>query len=62
MQKIFTPSVRLWIYGIFASLAPMLVALGVIEGTVAGYSMAIVSAVLGITNGMAAADVNRTPK
>jgi hypothetical protein len=62
MLKIFTPQVRLWIYGIFTAMSPLLITTGIIEGDVAGYILAVVAAVLGITNGMAAANVDRTKK
>jgi hypothetical protein len=62
MKTILNPEVRVWIYGIFAAVAPLVVALGLVDGTIVGYVMAVVGAVLGLTNGLAAANVNRTPK
>jgi hypothetical protein len=38
------------------------VATGIIDGTTAGYILAVVAAVLGLTNALAASNVDRTKK
>lgn len=43
-----TPETRRWIYGIIAAVVPLLAAINVISGEVAGHVLAIASAVLSL--------------
>jgi hypothetical protein len=48
MNEILTPTVRRYIYGIIATLVPLLVTTGVLTGDIAGHILAISASVLSI--------------
>ena len=52
-----SPGVRLWLYGVLATLAPVGVAYGVVTAEQGGMWLAVASAVLGVSNLLAARNV-----
>lgn len=59
-DKFFTPKVRAWLYGIVGAVVPLLVILGVIDGTVAGSVLAIAGSVLAVgTSSLALANISK---
>lgn len=50
VEKLFTPEVRTWLYGISVALIPLLVTAGVLAGDSAQQVLNLVAAVLGLGN------------
>ncbi|MGV4329038.1 phage holin [Trueperella pyogenes] len=50
MEKLLTPEVRTWLYGVSVALIPLLVTVGVLAGDVAQQVLSLVAAFLGLGN------------
>lgn len=60
LKRVFTPRVRAWLYGVVGAVVPLLVILGVVDGTVGGGILAIAGSVLAVgTSSLALANISK---
>lgn len=57
LKSVLSPKVRAWVYGLFLALSPIAIYYGVVTDTEAGLWITAIGGILGISNGLALANV-----